>query len=527
MLALIVVAIVACSLAPASALAGPTSSEILQLRIGQIREGVPLEIGGEAIASTVVLPEFYEHRGFRPAWTEPKGLQELLATLRACVSDGLDPADYHVDAIEARLRERASPEREADVDLLATDGVIRLAYHLRFGKVDLLTLEPDWGFRPEEEAELREDPAEALAKAVAKHAVASGLEALRPSHWMYAELKRALASYRAIESAGGWKSLPDGRLLKPGAADPRLHALEQRLAVEGDLPNARPEGPATYDSVLAAGVRRFQERHGLQDDGVVGGSTIRELNVPVARRIMQLRISLERSRLLLHDLPARFVVVNIPAFRALYVDAGRAQLVSRVMVGKPYTQTPIFRADMTYVVLNPSWTIPPGIMRREVIPGMKRDPDYLEKKGFEKVGNQIVQPPGPDNALGRIKLMFPNTHAVYLHDTPHRELFASDARAFSSGCIRVDKVEDLTVLVLADSANWSRAKLDAAIATGKTRNLSLRRRLPVLLTYWTAVTDRADGSPQFFRDAYGRDPAFAAALERPFRESSREGRRRW
>jgi len=178
-------------------------------------------------------------------------------------------------------------------------------------------------------------------------------------------------------------------------------------------------------------------------------------------------------------------------------------------------------------VLNPSWTIPPGIMRREVIPGMKRDPDYLEKKGFEKVGNQIVQPPGPDNALGRIKLMFPNTHAVYLHDTPHRELFASDARAFSSGCIRVDKVEDLTVLVLADSANWSRAKLDAAIATGKTRNLSLRRRLPVLLTYWTAVADRADGSPQFFRDAYGRDPAFAAALERPFRESAREGRMRW
>jgi murein L,D-transpeptidase YcbB/YkuD len=518
---------VACSLTPASALAGPTASEILQLRIGQVREGVPLEIGGELVASTVVLPDFYERRGFRPAWTEPSARQELLAALRACELDGLDPADYHVAAIEARLRDRASPEREADVDLLATDGVIRLANHLRFGKVDLLTLEPDWSFRPEEETELRADPAEALAKAVEKRAVAAGLDALRPSHWMYAGLRRALASYRAIESAGGWKRLPEGQILKPGAADPRLHALEQRLALEGDLVTARGEGPATYDSVLAAGVRRFQERHGLADDGILGGTTIRELNVPVSARITQLRISLERSRLLLHDLPERFVVVNIPAFRVLYVDAGRAQLVSKVMVGKPYTQTPIFRADMTYVVLNPSWTIPPGIMRREVIPGMKRDPDYLEKKGFVKVGNQIVQPPGPDNALGRIKLMFPNTHSVYLHDTPHRELFASDARAFSSGCIRVEKVEELTALALGDPVTWSPAKIEATIATGKTRNISLKRRLPVLLTYWTAVVDRSDGWPQFFRDAYGRDPAFAKALDRPFRESAREGRIRW
>jgi murein L,D-transpeptidase YcbB/YkuD len=163
-------------------------------------------------------------------------------------------------------------------------------------------------------------------------------------------------------------------------------------------------------------------------------------------------------------------------------------------------------------------------MRRDVIPGMKADPQYLERKGFVKVGNQIVQPPGPDNALGRIKLMFPNTHHVYLHDTPHRELFAADARAFSSGCIRVEQIEALTVLVLGDSVTWSRRKLEAAIATGKTRNITLKRRLPVLLTYWTAVVDRTEGKAQFFRDAYGRDRPFAAALDRPFRDSSPEVR---
>jgi murein L,D-transpeptidase YcbB/YkuD len=158
---------------------------------------------------------------------------------------------------------------------------------------------------------------------------------------------------------------------------------------------------------------------------------------------------------------------------------------------------------------------------------MKADPRYLEKKGFVKVGNQIVQPPGPDNALGRIKLMFPNTHAVYLHDTPHRELFASDARAFSSGCIRVEKIEELTALVIGDPVTWSRDKLDSAIATGKTRNITLKRRLPVLLTYWTAVVDRSNGRPQFFRDAYDRDRRFIAALDKPLRDSSPEVRVKW
>jgi len=505
----------------------PTSSDILQLRVSQMREGVPLQVRGETIASTVVLPDFYERRGFQPAWTGARERQDLLTTLRTCESDGLDPADYHVADIEALLRAPDGPENDADIDLLATDGVVRLAYHLRFGKVDGRTILPDWGFEPEEEAELRADPAGALERAVEKHEVAAALDAMRPSHWMYAGFRDALASYRAMASSGGWKSLPEGPVLKPGGTDARLHALEARLAIEGDLTTAPRASVPTYDSVLVAGVRRFQERHGLQGDGIVGATTIRELNVPVAARITQLRISLERSRLLLHGLPERFVVVNIPAFRALYVEAGRAQLISKVMVGKPYTQTPIFRADMTYAVLNPSWTIPPGIMRRDVIPGMKADPRYLEKKGFVKVGNQIVQPPGPDNALGRIKLMFPNTHAVYLHDTPHRELFASDARAFSSGCIRVEKIEELTALVIGDPVTWSRDKLDAAIATGKTRNITLKRRLPVLLTYWTAVVDRSDGRPQFFRDAYDRDRRFIAALDKPLRDSSPEVRVKW
>jgi murein L,D-transpeptidase YcbB/YkuD len=502
---------------PAHAQPDSQSSAILQLRVEQIRDGVSVQIGGEALSSTVVLSDFYERRGFRPAWTGATERADLLAVLRESASDGLDPRDYHVAAIEALLRAPSGPESDADLDLLATDGVIRLGYHLRFGKVDAATVLPDWGFAPDVEAALRADPAAALQRTVDEHGVADGLDALRPSHWMYAALRRALQRYRELESAGGWQSLPPGPVLRPGAADPRLSALERRLAAEGFLMTAPRPDIAAYDSTLVTAVQRFQERHGLNPDGVLGNASLRALNVPVGTRISQLRISLEQGRLLLHDLPERFVVVNIPGFRVLYVDEGRALLASKVMVGKPFTQTPIFRAEMTYAVVNPSWTIPPGIMQRDVIPGMKRDPHYLERKGFVKVGGQVVQPPGPDNALGRIKLMFPNPHHVYLHDTPHREKFAADERAFSSGCIRVEKIVDLAALVIGDSGKWSKEKLEAEIATGRTRNITLARRLPVLLTYWTAVVDPGDERPRFFDDVYGRDPAYLAALDRPFK----------
>ena len=465
----------------------------------------------------MVLPDFYEGRGFRPAWTGPATRADLLSALRASRDDGLDPRDYHLAAIDSLARLTPRPESDADLDLLATDGIIHLAYHLRFGKVDAATVEPDWEFAPGAEAAMSEPPAAALERAVSRRNVSAGLDSLRPRHWLYGALRGALQQYRQIDSLGGWPKLPSGPVLLPGASDPRLAALERRLAIEGDLAAPPRATVAGYDSVLVVGVERFQQRHGLNPDGVIGPATLRALNVPVATRISQLRVALERGRLLLQDLPERFVLVNIPAFRALLVEEGRARLVSRVVVGKPFTQTPSFRADMTYVTLNPSWTIPPGIVKRDVIPGLKKDPGYLEKKGYTKVGGQYVQPPGPDNALGQVKLMFPNPHHVYLHDTPNRELFATDARTFSHGCIRVEKVVDLATMAIDDSVSWSRSRIDSAIATGRTRNITLRRRLPVLLVYWTAVIDPDDRRPRFFTDVYRRDPVYLAALNRPFR----------
>jgi len=493
------------------------TADLLQLRIGEMRDGTPVEIAGERLASTVVLPDFYEGRGFQPAWIDPGARTDLLSALRESRDDGLDPRDYHLVAIDSLARLGPGPERDADLDLLATDGVIRLAYHLRFGKVDAATVEPDWEFTPAAEAAMSAPPAAALERAVAGRRVSAGLDSLRPRHWLYGALRGALQQYRQIESLGGWPRLPNGPVLRPGASDPRLPALEKRLAVEGDLVTPPRATVTAYDSVLVAAMARFQQRHGLNPDGVIGPGSLSALNVPVATRIAQLRVALERGRLLLQELPERFVLVNIPAFRVLLVDEGRARLVSRVVVGKPFTQTPSFRADMTYVTLNPSWTIPPSIVKKDVIPGIRKDPNYLERKGYTKIGGQYVQPPGPKNALGQAKLMFPNPHYVYLHDTPNRELFATDTRTFSHGCIRVDKVVDLAALAIDDPVRWSRARIDSAIATGRTRNITLPRRLPVLLIYWTAVIDPDDRRPRFFTDVYRRDPAYLAALDRPFR----------
>jgi murein L,D-transpeptidase YcbB/YkuD len=262
-------------------------------------------------------------------------------------------------------------------------------------------------------------------------------------------------------------------------------------------------------------VKRFQERHGLTPDALVGSRTQRALNVPVARRIDQLRLSLERSRLLMHDLPERFVVVNVPGYRVYYVEAGAVRFASDVVVGKVMARTPIFRAEMTHLVINPSWTIPPIVMKTEILPGLEKDPDYLARNGLQRVDGQVVQPPGPNNALGRIKLMFPNPHYVFLHDTPRKELFGRRDRTFSSGCVRVEDAFGLAEAVIGDPLRWSRAKLLEAADAGETQTIKLERRVPVLLAYWTAGV-AADGRVVFYEDVYGRDAAELQALDAPF-----------
>ncbi len=315
-----------------------------------------------------------------------------------------------------------------------------------------------------------------------------------------------------------------------------MPALRHRLEITHDLEPVPPAYPPSqvFDAALEAGVKHFQERHGLTADGAVGPGTRAALNVPVSARIDQIRVNLERARWVLHEIQGEFVLVDVAGFYVSYFKNDEPVWTSRVIVGKEGRETPIFRSKITYVVFNPTWTIPPGILVKDKLPVLKRDPGYLKRSRIRVIdgaGNEVnpyavnwgaysasrlppyqfVQDPGPDNALGLVKIMFPNPYLVYLHDSPAKSLYDQDQRTFSSGCIRVQKAFELAELVL-DDPQWTQESIRSVIASGESRTVNLKKPVPVLILYWTAQP-RADGQVVFRNDIYGRDAATLAALD--------------
>ncbi len=527
------------------ALAGPVAaagavdatSEAILERVDFARETGQLALAGETVLSRVALNQLYARFDFKPLWQQPGRVEQLLAAVRDSATDGLTPGDYHLQALETLWREvriKPTAENVADLDVLATDAYILLLYHLYFGKVDPVSLTPTWNFQARDVT--GERAVDYLVRAITSGRIREAAAELRPDHWMYEHARRALGAYRRIEAEGGWPEIADGPTLKPGTSDSRVVALRRRLAVTGDLMD-QPLDSEVFDAPLEAAVRSFQERHLLTADGAVGRSTLRELNVPVAERIRQIRVNLERARHILHELgDGPTIAVDIAGYEVRWLEGRRVTWTSRVIVGQPARETPTFKAQVEYIVLNPTWTVPPGILAKDVLPGVRRDPRYLAKKGlevFDRNGRPVDpatvewsrytvnnfpyllrQAAGEDNALGRAKIMFPNPHLVYLHDTPTRSLFDREDRTFSSGCIRVEKVLELVARLL-DGTQWTREALDAAVATGETRTVRLPRPVPVLLLYWTLDED-ARGRIVFKRDPYGRDAPLATALDRPF-----------
>jgi murein L,D-transpeptidase YcbB/YkuD len=359
-----------------------------------------------------------------------------------------------------------------------------------------------------------------------------------PRNAFYRNLKGALAEYRALAAAGGWPSVPAGSTLAPGMSDARVPALRARLAATGDLDSVETAAADdVYDGATVEGVRRFQARHGLEQDGAVGPATLAALNVPVEARIEQMRVNLERARWVLGDLGDDFLVVNVAGFRLYVVRRNEIVWTTRVQVGQPYRRTPIFVATLSYLVFNPTWTVPPTILRRDILPAVRNDVGYLASRNIDVIDDsgmvvdamtvdwsgstfpyRFVQRPGPNNALGRVKFMFPNEHFVYLHDTPSRDLFDRESRAFSSGCIRVEDPLELARLVL--RRGWDEQRIDDVVAAGRTETVTLDDPISVLLLYWTAEADVA-GRVFFNADVYARDAEVSSALAAPFRPSPR------
>ena len=556
--------LVALAIAAVASARAQELDELLRLRVEELRETGRLEVAGAPIAAKMLIPKLYEAHAFGLEWHSTAQIDSLLEAIEEGYLEGLDPDDYHAGRVrEARQAfehvDTLSPEERVDFDLLLTDSVIRLGYHLRFGKVDPVALDTDWNFS---RSLVDRDPIETLQAAIDSPSMRDFAERVIPHNFLYSRLKSALAAYRAIATRGGWPTIGPGPTLKVGTSDGRVPSLRARLAATGDFTSpgrtdAEPGATAgntaapprvaaiepgstaadaralLFDADLAAALRRFQARHGLTTDGALGPATLAALNVPVAARIQQIRANLERARWVLGDLQDDFIVVNIAGFELYEIRDGEVVQSMRVQVGQPYRKTPVFKAKLTYLVFNPTWTVPPTVFKEDILPELRRNPDYLATRNIDLFDNdgkpvdphtvdwrgrrsfpyRLVQRPGQTNALGRVKFMFPNEHFVYLHDTPSRNLFDRDSRAFSSGCIRVEHPLELAAELL--GPNWDRGRIDALIATGRTETVFIEKPITLMLLYWTTEVD-ADGRVSFWPDVYSRDEAVIRELDAPF-----------
>jgi L,D-transpeptidase YcbB len=505
-------------------------SEPLRTRVEQLHETPATVIRGLRLIQPDAVAHFFQQRNFIPAW-QGAAADEILQAIRDIEQDGLNPHDYHLAALEALRAAPADSGTGTDLQILLTDAVAALVDHVRFGRVRPVTLDRRWNVDPRNGAV----PLESLVEDVAgAPSPGSAIEALKPSHFIYRGLRQALAARRAEAAAGGWPVIPTGAALKPGARDPRVAVVRKRLGATGEFSGAA--GGEEYDAALAAAVMQFQERHRLTPDGVIGRATLDEMNVPAGARVDQVRVNLERARWVVGGLSDTFVLVNLPAFKTYLIRGGQNIWEARVQVGRAGRQTPAFRADMRYIVFNPDWTVPPTITAQDVLAPMRRGDNAIARKKLTILDRQgrpvapdtidwqtvtsrtfpytLKQAPGPDNALGRVKFIFPNEHAIFLHDTPSRELFSSDARTFSSGCIRVQDPLDLAAVLLDAHEGWTRERIQQVVDGGETETVFLKDPLPVLIVYWT-VSVGASGELRYARDVYNLDPGVRRALQAP------------
>ena len=507
----------------------------LEWLIERLQASGSLTIEGATVRASDVTLDVYERRAFAPLWSRRGDLAALLRTVYAVYTDGLDPDLYHRTPLSSLWAAELDPPGAAELDLLATDALVRLSHDLRFGRAR--AIDPTGlvnGFGPFGGTDAAGDLLAVLASGRLEQHVA----ALRPSHFDYDGLRGGLSGLRVLERAGGWKPIPSGPTMQRDSLDARIPLLRQRLALSGDLPGEGPESgegidETRFDVALEDAVRTFQHRHGLNEDGRVGSRTLEALNVPVERRIEQIRVNLERARWVTEEVADTYVAVNVAAARVYLIRSQSVDFEARAVVGHDETRTPVFSALMRYIDLNPTWTVPSGIVE-EVLQAVRRDPRYLEVQRMHVLDSEgrpvdastldfwaftpetfpyvFRQEPGPRNPLGRLKLMFPNPYTVYLHDSPARSLFALERRLFSHGCIRVEDPVGLAVEVLDEPATWTRETLEAAIAEGDTRTIPLERPVMVYVVYRTAEADPM-GTLHFYADVYERDPWVLAALD--------------
>ena len=493
------------------------ASAIIAAMETKLAEAAPTTIDREQWSHTKAL---YKSYGTKPLWLTPKGLHEertraLTDAILAVHSDAMRIDDYPIGRLASALaavkgNRNPTAEQLAEADVMLTASYAALGEDLLTGQINPKTVSQSWFVDPQEE-----NVDSALVRGLRIDALDRSLATMRPQDPDYRGLRLELDRYRKLVLAGGWPRVPLTESVKPGERiSPTVAtALRARLTAQGFAiaeaapgdtgrrPVAAPS--ATYDRALAAAVAEFQARSGIVVDSVLGGGTLEALNRPAQFRLMQIAANMERYRWLPRALGSRYIFVNVPAFRLEAWDGGKIALEMKVIVGQEYEDraTPVFSDSMEYVVFRPYWLVPPNIAEKEIFP---KGPAYLAANNMEvyTAGGEtrVRQRPGDDNALGQIKFMFPNDFAIYLHDTPNRELFKEDVRAFSHGCIRVERPDRLANFVL----GWEQDRIDEAMNRGPSdRTVKLPRKIPVYIAYLT--TYMRGGQLYFGNDLYARD----------------------
>ncbi len=520
-----------------------TISALLRNRFSFLKPQQNVVCRGETLCSSIVLPTFYSGRDFFPVWISNQGVcqqaYDFLNEIKKAALEGLIPQDYHV-ALLLKILEQVQPANGAsetihvetltELELLLTDSFLLYTSHLSSGRVNPRTIHSDWSIKVN-----KADLIQLLDNAIALNRIEAAISEAKPQNPDYQRLQKAFVRYAKIVKKNGWGLIPNGPKIQMGDTSVRVGLLRLRLKMSGDLEDDEAQ-KSVFDEVLHKAVVKFQQRHGLTMDGIVGPATLSALNFPAEKRLMQIQVNMERRRWLPRDSKHRYLVVNIADFKLGVIEEGVQMLDMRVVVGKDFRRTPVFTGDMTYLVINPSWKIPHKLALKDILPKVKTDPEFFKTRnirvyeswrvGAEEIDPEtvewkninannfaykLVQVPGPMNPLGRIKFIFPNRYSVYLHDTPARNHFHRSRRTFSSGCIRIEKPVDLAAYLLFNDPKWTREAILNEIAGAKTTIIRLPQPISVHILYFTAWVDD-EGRVNFRDDIYGRDGRVFDAL---------------
>ena len=458
------------------------------------------------------LKRFYDGRKYAYAWYDSNGLIEQAGNLfnrfQHINQEGLTlTLPYSVPfraLMEGTDSSFQKDPRNPEAELMLTAQYFSYARHVWQGIGEDESRRTDW-FLSRKKLDL-----EALMDSLLRHPEKS-FSSGEPVYRQYGLLKAFLNKYRTIDSAGGWQPIVfEKKSYKVGDSVKNVSDIKKRLFASGDYVGDTASFLFTTD--LEEAVKTFQQTRGLEEDGIIGRALIDQMNIPPAEIIEKILLNMERARWVPVSLQGDYLVVNIPAFK-LYVYRNDSLLWDmNIVAGKPLHETVIFNGDLKYIVFSPYWNVPQSIFKNEILPGMKKDPEYLTKHNMEKVGNNSVrQRPGPNNSLGQVKFLFPNSYNIYLHDTPSKSLFSKSNRAFSHGCIRLGEPKKLAMYLLRGNTEWTERKIDAAMNSGTEKYVTLQKPVPVFIAYFTAWIGR-EGKLNLRPDIYNRDHRLAEMM---------------